>query len=440
MLTSKRCSTEKNPRKKKTAGSIILFLLLTNILLWSCDGVWDSSPIDDQEQPQAPEENGQYSVGRRALFLTDTDRMETYGDGSASSRELMVYLWYPAEENSLGEKGTWLDENILDFIVNILGGDREKLSSLDSDSYPNSPILRQSGKYNVILMSHGDGMLPFSNYSAAEFLASHGYVVAGISHTYNAQFSFFPDGRILQADPRASSSYSESTGTEAYTYEIWLESQNHSLKVSGEFAEDMQFVLDELQKLNEAEFYGMLNTDKAGVFGHSLGGAGSVEALLQDSRIKAGADLDGSIYLDNPENGTSKPIMFLLSPGLADFMQHGTPEVESQLGSLGWEDEQRQSTLIHHFAIKHFAANSPNSCSFAIEDTDHFSFTDMITINDMLPPALQDPTVYSAVMDPDRSTEIVQKYLLNFFNMHLNDQQNTLSDTGEYPEVSEVQF
>jgi len=421
----------------------ILLLLSVNLLFWSCDEAWDLSMFDENSQQPSFDDFGEYNVGRRAIAMTDSNRVESYGASAGSSRELMVYLWYPTPKENGASLGPWLDENILNFFVNMLGGSRDSLTSLKTVSYPNAPILEQNEKYNVILMSHGDGFFPFSNYSAAEFLAGHGYVVAGVSHTYNANLTIFPDGRVFESDPKASSTYAEASSTpdSGYTYEIWHQQQTHSSKISGEFADDLQFVLDELERLNESQFSGMLDTENAGAFGHSLGGSGSIEALLRDSRIQAGADMDGSLFISDPVAGTDKAVMFLLSSSYATFMKEGRTGIENEMASFGWSDEQIQSAMIDHFAIKELVEHSPNSRTYAIKGTDHFSFTDMVAINDVLPALLQEPTLYSeASIDPDRSVEIVREYLLNFFNIHLQGKEDSLSSSRDYPEVTEEQF
>lgn len=436
MLFSRKSST-------KAFAISILLLLLVNLLFWSCDEAWDLSMFDDHSQQTTFEDFGEYNVGRKAIVMTDSNRVETYGTNAGLSRELMVYLWYPAHKEDGARLGPWLDENILDFFVNILGGSRDSLSSLKTASYPNAPVLEQSEKYNVILMSHGDGFLPFSNYSAAEFLASHGYVVAGVSHTYNANLTIFPDGRVAESDPKASSTYAEALPTpdSGYTYEMWDQQYTYGSKISGEFADDLQFVLDELEQMNESQFSGMLDTENAGAFGHSLGGSGSIETLLRDSRIQAGADMDGSLFISDPVAGTDKAVMFLLSSSYATFMKEGRSGIENEMVSYGWSKEQIQSALIDYFAIKELVNNSPNCRTYAIKGTDHFSFTDMVAINDVLPALLQEPTLYSeASIDPDRSVEIVREYLLNFFNIHLQGKEDSLSSSRDYPEVTEEQF
>jgi len=59
---------------------------------------------------------------------------------------------------------------------------------------------------------------------------------------------------------------------------------------------DMQFVLNQLEKLNnnpEAIFYHHLNLTRIGLMGHSAGGTAAIETSRIDPRIRATIDMDG---------------------------------------------------------------------------------------------------------------------------------------------------
>jgi predicted dienelactone hydrolase len=57
---------------------------------------------------------------------------------------------------------------------------------------------------------------------------------------------------------------------------------------------------------------------RVGVFGHSFGGATAAQFCSQDSRCKAGIDVDGSLHGSVLQTGIHKPFMFLGS-GRGDF-------------------------------------------------------------------------------------------------------------------------
>jgi predicted dienelactone hydrolase len=76
-------------------------------------------------------------------------------------------------------------------------------------------------------------------------------------------------------------------------------------------------VLDRLEQLNASDasgkFTGRLDMTRVGVFGHSFGGATAAQFCSQDSRCKAGIDVDGSLHGSVIQTGIPKPFLFLLS-------------------------------------------------------------------------------------------------------------------------------
>jgi predicted dienelactone hydrolase len=140
--------------------------------------------------------------------------------------------------------------------------------------------------------SHGFGGLPENYSSLAEELASNGYIVASISHTYDASLTVFPDGRsVRQASVLAAES---SLDTETVNH---LDQEDVNIRV-----DDARFVLNELTNLNADDpqnlLTGHLDLNRVGIFGHSMGGNTVVQAMLLDSRFKAGLDLDGNRLLN----------------------------------------------------------------------------------------------------------------------------------------------
>ena len=52
---------------------------------------------------------------------------------------------------------------------------------------------------------------------------------------------------------------------------------------------------------------------RVGVFGHSLGGAAALQFCHDDSRCKAGIDVDGAPLGNVISEGVTQPFMFILS-------------------------------------------------------------------------------------------------------------------------------
>jgi hypothetical protein len=102
-----------------------------------------------------------------------------------------------------------------------------------------------------------------------EELASHGFVVISIDHTYYSGVVAFPDGRVIDARfaPRIED------------FEHLTVDQVDAMgdKYAQILARDDSFALDQLQALNQdsaSPFFGHLDMAHVGVVGRSLGGCG----------------------------------------------------------------------------------------------------------------------------------------------------------------------
>src|SRR5580658_2433793 len=148
----------------------------------------------------------------------------------------------------------------------------------------------------------------------AEDLASHGYVVAGIDHTYESRATAFPDGRVTTC--------------------LALEAprRDRQEKVAAGRAADVCFVLDELTGAHPAcPGAGLIDPSRMAMAGHSAGGAAAIAAMLADSRIRAGIDMDGSTAAPIPAEGLARPFLFLgkqsnYTPGNGGAVAPGTRE------------------------------------------------------------------------------------------------------------------
>ncbi len=80
---------------------------------------------------------------------------------------------------------------------------------------------------------------------------------------------------------------------------------------------DMSTVVDELERLNQADptgrFNARLDLTRLGVVGHSLGGATALAFCHEDARCKAGVDLDGAPLGPVVQDGLRQRFLFVLS-------------------------------------------------------------------------------------------------------------------------------
>lgn len=72
---------------------------------------------------------------------------------------------------------------------------------------------------------------------------------------------------------------------------------------------DVSLVLDELTSKWKGAW--LVDPSRIAMAGHSIGGASSIAAVLADSRVRAGIDIDGTTCAPIPDTGLSRPVLLL---------------------------------------------------------------------------------------------------------------------------------
>ncbi len=243
----------------------------------------------------------------------------------------------------------------------------------------------------------------------AEDLASHGYVVAGIDHTYESYGTAFPDGRVTTCLAR-----------EARQRGSWEKE-----KATAGRAADVSFVLAELTGARPAwPGAALIDPSRMAMAGHSLGGAAAIAAMLADSRVRAGIDMDGSTDAPIPEAGLSRPFLFLgkqsnYTPGSGGAVTPGTRDWKLRGGAVTtWERDWELLTGWKRWLV--------------VAGAVHASFTDLALLAD------QSGIDIGAGLSGARSLDITRAYVRAFFDQHLLGQPQALLDhpSPRYPEVT----
>lgn len=161
-----------------------------------------------------------------------------------------------------------------------------------------------NGTHPVVVFTHGYTGT-FTDYTFLfEDLASRGYVVASVDHTFEATAVEFPDGRF--AESVLGSYLASDARSDMQTFEFAL-----SVRLT-----DLKFVLNELERVNggaDPLFTGKLDLSSIAVAGHSLGGLTALLGIEQEPRFKTGILLDGAMP-DSSFGGTVRPVL-ILAPG-----------------------------------------------------------------------------------------------------------------------------
>jgi hypothetical protein len=167
-----------------------------------------------------------------------------------------------------------------------------------------------------------------------EELASRGYIVFSIEHTYETIVSIFPNGDIVPGNlDHFDTVYNANADREEQLYQEYRNTQDINLKeqIAAQIlvvdqqqnamiqirSEDIQFLLDELEtfNVNQTMFKSHLELGQIGVMGWSFGGASSIDASISDDRIKAVVNIDGWPYgtLFADSGSISQPLMIVRS-------------------------------------------------------------------------------------------------------------------------------
>lgn len=273
---------------------------------WAIAGV---AALAQSTAPSLPNPSGGWQVGRTAYDWTDEARRETLSQDGNARRELMVYVWYPARAASKGRPSAeyFRGAKKIDRApgTQAIRGDFGSIwplivsGAITSPVWEDAPVARTKERFPVILFSHGLGGSSFEYTSFLEELVSHGYVIAAVEHTYEANAVAFPDGRVIPVSPQESRGIADFPGASP-------EERMQNALAWGEertdvHAADLRFVLDRLFQLDrsrERDFplAGHLDLDRVAAVGHSAGGCAAVRACQLDQRIKACVSEDGGGY------------------------------------------------------------------------------------------------------------------------------------------------
>jgi len=272
-----------------------------------------------------PAPTGPDQIGTVSLHLVQAGRPDPWVSGR--TRELMISLTYPARHADRHPVAPYMQAGAWQAFQESIS-----LSSVlvpQTAAHEGAPVDGRPGGLPVILYSPPSGGDRSFNTVLVQDLASRGYAVVTVDHTYSDGEVEFPDGRVARRV------LPENPSTELITADV------------AEREKDMRFVLDELTALDHGAnpdaghralpegVRGALNLGDVGMLGMSEGGATAAATMLDDSRIKAGIDLDGT--LDGPvvTAGLDRPFM-LLSAG--DHSRDNDPSWASFWNaSTGWK-------------------------------------------------------------------------------------------------------
>lgn len=397
----------------------IITLMLAMLLVAGC-GSRQAVP----EPVILPEPTGVYQVGRVERAWIDPSREEIFTAAPDDLRQVSAYIWYPATDD--GPIAPWLNPLLAASYSEQFDLPLETVAqSVTVHARSDAGVAASETPFPVLIMSHGNGWFPELYTTFAEALASHGYVVIGVRHPYNAAAALLTDGSIVLPVSAA-----DATGLNiqpnANQLDILEMADSHAELPLAVQVDDLRFVLDQAERMNADDplLAGRLDLTRAGVFGHSFGGATAIDALLADERFDAAALIDGSLFSDMSA-GSDRPILALF----ADVTLAGPDEAE--LAGLGLSPDELERLTNILGRVRMLVEASPDAVLVSVTGAQHINFGDAGLLGGLI----DGLSTELGTIDGRLALELTNAYLLAFFDEVLQDAPARLGNLpAQYPQ------
>jgi dienelactone hydrolase len=349
--------------------------------------------------PQPP---GPYDVFYNTASMIDDKRVDPF-DPKHGFRAVMTSIFAPTHCKVDLKKINYLPDATAEYYSELYGAyglPNGTFQSIALQVCPESP--EHSVHFPVVIFSPALGTTRLFYNAIAQSVASAGYIVISIDHPYDTEFLEFPDGSIV-------------TAANISDAQVPLDVQTR--------AQDVSFVLDQLSTragvaaLLPGKRAAGLKVQQVAMYGHSLGGAATAEAMLSDCRIVAGANLDGTMFGPVLQQGLRNPL-FLFGH-----------ENHTQVTDSSWADVWSKLRVW--------------KLELEVAHTQHYAFSDFPFLLKLLGIPVQElPAIQTLVgtLDGSKAFEIVHRTIVAFVNFGLRQTsakplQKVIS---QYSEVSVV--
>jgi len=322
--------------------------------------------------------SGDLAIETVTFTWEDESRIETYSD-SGENRALTVGFWYPEEE----------------------------------------------GKYPLVVFSHGAFGVIESNISTYKELASHGYVVASIGHPYHAMYVEDVNGKMTFVDMEFFKQVNADNGGE-YSEEA----ERRQYELSNEWMElrsaDMNFVLDTILEkttvdgIGTEKVFSLIDTDKIGLMGHSMGGATAVQLGREREDITAVINLEGTMLGEYVgfENGYE---IYNKEPYPMPVLDVNSQAVREDIEALEAEHPDWE------YVNDYLGRNAVDYREVIFNGAGHLNYTDLPLIAPPLAAMLGVGDV-----DAAECLKNVNEVVLNYFNFYLKEEGTLDNIKPEY--------
>lgn len=363
---------------------------------------------------QIPKPTGHFGVGKTICSMSDTSRQEKHG--AQGNRELVVYIYYPTQVAHESPYAPDIAPILKANLAQSLNVPLEKMAYLDAykeHTQINAPLDPADEKYPLLFFSPGltDPVELYT--SLLEEMASHGYVVCAINHTFGVDPTVFPDGRVARIAAELSGFWHGKNGS----FEDIADGE-HELRV-----QDAHFVIDRFKNIGSDDPYAFLQHrleyDAMGMFGHSLGGSVALQICRERSDVKACADLDGVVF-----GSASKRYELFSAPTM--FVMSGQQITDEELKKYHLSRDRYDNFVLNRIPHTLFEQLKNDAFYITVLDARHNSFSDL--------PLLKSP-FESTDYEPVQIGKTTRACLVEFFDTYLRDERLNMELLGSLPNV-----
>ena len=350
-----------------------------------------------------PRPDAEFQVALNIAELVDGSRPDPWEMDTIPNRRIMISRFDPVAPNDCyrNEKVTYMPPITAaaeDEILFPYGWPKGVLSTIDmvfcttqNSTPPATP------EAPIVLFSPGLNTTRLYYSVVAQEIASRGFTVITIDHPFETDIVEFPDGSI------------------AYGGNVNKTDNEGLVSALDIRADDASFVLDTL---------GVKDGDEVVMAGHSFGGAATPGAMLKDSRIRGGVNIDGMMFggvIDTGLGDEEQSFVLWGSDG------HNTTSDES------WGDFrsviQEQGNWERELSVKGSAHGSFWDLTLS---------ADVAEVRDQL--SEEEAAGLIGLLSGDRVMEMMGAYLNDFFRFVLEEDAGEGLLAGPSPEFPEVAF
>lgn len=366
-----------------------------------------------------PKPDGTFEVGLGTMELIDKSRLQPFAP-AVQQRRFMVSMFYPVKSHKSTTLVNYMPPATAAFEDSSELSDTGSAGLISPNGTFEKLALQLAGKFPqtqstldlpIVLFSPAEATTRLFYSVIAQTIASSGYIVITIDAPYDVDIVEYPDGSMDLINTTVAA-----TATEA----------DILLAVSTR-AQDASFVLDQLcnasviSQLIPGSSHG-LDVQKVAMFGHSLGGAATAAAMLNDSRIAGGLAMDGSLYGPVVQEGLDRPFMLM-----AHTNHTRTNDSSAGDPSNSWFDFWPN---LRGWKLDIIIANSL-----------HYTFSDLPIVLETLgivPNATVANNLHVTDLDGSRALKIVTTYVTAFLDMVLKYKHSPLlqGPVAAFPEVT----